>query len=71
MDVFYAEPLRICAATKEEWVRGPLKEWGDFAREQGGARCHECPGEHYTMLAPEHVVGFVQVLESVLEARGV
>ena len=44
VDVFFAEPLRICASSKEEWVAGPLRDWGAFSRAVGGI--HDCPGEH-------------------------
>ncbi|KAF2272523.1 putative non-ribosomal peptide synthase-like protein [Westerdykella ornata] len=68
IDVFYAEPLRICASTKEDWAKGPLKEWEGFSRRELGM--HDCPGGHYTMIGPDWVGGFAEILRAVLKARG-
>ena len=68
VDVFYAEPLRICANTKAEWVAGPLSRWDEFSRSEIGL--HDCPGEHYTMIGPEHVGAFQKILKVVLKKRG-
>ncbi|ORY02357.1 putative non-ribosomal peptide synthase-like protein [Clohesyomyces aquaticus] len=67
IDIFYAEPLRICAATKSEWVSGPLMEWNSFSRKDVGL--HDCPGGHYTMLSGEFVEGFANILKGVLTTR--
>ncbi|MCJ1387547.1 hypothetical protein MMC18_000390 [Xylographa bjoerkii] len=67
IDVFYAEPLRICAATKEEWAAGPLQDWRDFSRQKVGI--HDCPGGHYTMIGPDYINEFVRILAKVLKGR--
>lgn len=68
IDVFYAEPLRICASTKEDWAKGPLREWEGFSRGQLGM--HDCSGGHYTMIGPDCVGGFAEISRAVLKGRG-
>ncbi|KAF2837388.1 acetyl-CoA synthetase-like protein [Patellaria atrata CBS 101060] len=68
MDVFHAVPLKIVARSREEWVRNHLGRWGEFC---GDVRLHEVGGEHYTVLGPEHVGRFAEVLERALVGRGV
>jgi len=68
IDVFYAEPLRICASTKKDWAAGPLKDWESFSR--GKLELHDCPGGHYTMIGPDYVKEFADILKNVLSVRG-
>lgn len=69
MDVFYANPLRVSARSKEEWLEQHLSKWADFVRTQ--PLFHEVGGAHYTMLNPDHVQDFARTLAKVLEVRGV
>ncbi|KAL9112105.1 MAG: hypothetical protein Q9227_003482 [Pyrenula ochraceoflavens] len=69
LDVFYAEPLKVSAPNKEEWMRRHLIKWRDFCRSD--VKFHEVAGAHYTMLAPEYVESFAMILEKTLEERGV
>lgn len=69
IDVFHAIPLRVAAASREDWVNNHLSKWKDFSRT--APRFHEVGGEHYTMLSPEHVYEFSNTLKRALEARGI
>ena len=68
MDVFYCQPLKIVARSREEYRNTKLSRWADFVRE--GVGFHEVDGEHYTMIGPDHVHTFQQTLKKVLAARG-
>lgn len=68
LDIFHAEPLRAAAKSREDWVNNHLSKWRDFC--SGEVRFHQVPGQHYTMLSPEHVVEFSQTLKKALEGRG-
>jgi thioesterase domain-containing protein len=68
MDVFHAIPLKIAAKSKEDWVENHLSKWRDFTR--GDVRFHEAEGSHYTMIGPNHVAGFAQILKRALRERG-
>ncbi|KAL8941388.1 MAG: hypothetical protein Q9216_002266 [Gyalolechia sp. 2 TL-2023] len=68
MDVFYCQPLKVVARTRQEYRETKLNRWGDFVRED--VRFHEVDGEHYTMIGPEHVPKFQQSLKRALTARG-
>ncbi|KAL2865061.1 non-ribosomal peptide synthetase [Aspergillus lucknowensis] len=68
MDIFYCQPLKVVARTREEYREEKLSRWVDFA--EGDVRFHEVGGEHYTMLGPEHVARFQRTLKDALAARG-
>ncbi|PYI29051.1 putative polyketide synthase PksJ [Aspergillus indologenus CBS 114.80] len=68
MDVFYCQPLKLVARSREEYRNTKLNHWVDFVRED--IRYHEVDGEHYTMIGPEHVVRFQLALKQALAARG-
>ena len=68
MDVFYCQPLKVVARTREEYRTTKLNHWVDFVRED--VRFHEVDGEHYTMIGPEHVPKFQQTLKKAMAARG-
>ncbi|KAL8920035.1 MAG: hypothetical protein Q9208_006490 [Pyrenodesmia sp. 3 TL-2023] len=68
MDVFYCQPLRLVARTREEYRETKLNHWSDFVRDK--VEFHEVDGEHYTMIGPEHVPKFQQSLERAMTARG-
>ena len=68
MDVFYCQPLKVVARSREEYRETKLNHWADFVREN--VRFHEVDGEHYTMIGPEHVLKFQQTLKAALAARG-
>ena len=68
MDVFYCQPLKVVARTREEYRNTKLNRWADFVR--GEVRFHEVDGEHYTMIGLEHVHEFQQTLKKALAARG-
>lgn len=69
IDVFHAVPLKVAAASREEWVGEHLSKWSDFARSE--PRLHAVGGAHYTMIGPAHVVGFAAKLKGALAARGI
>ncbi|KAI1377950.1 acetyl-CoA synthetase-like protein [Hypoxylon crocopeplum] len=69
LDVFHAEPLRVAASSRDEWVRRRLSCWQDFCRTE--PRLHEVGGGHYTMIGPDHVVSFAAKLRAALKARGI
>ncbi|KAL4889719.1 hypothetical protein BDV59DRAFT_195522 [Aspergillus ambiguus] len=68
MDVFFSIPLAIAAASKDEWRHTHLSKWDDFTR--ADVRFHDVPGEHYSMIGPEHVFAFQKVLRRALDERG-
>ncbi|KAG2417808.1 hypothetical protein HFD88_000907 [Aspergillus terreus] len=68
MDVFFSIPLAIAAASKSEWRNVHLSKWDDFTRAH--VRFHDVPGEHYSMIGPEHVFAFQKILRSALAERG-
>ncbi|KAK2595095.1 hypothetical protein QQS21_007180 [Conoideocrella luteorostrata] len=69
IDVFHAEPLKVAAPSREEWVTKQLNRWADFS--QSAPRFHEVGGTHYTMIGPEFVAGFSAKLRTALHFRGV
>ncbi|XXH01444.1 hypothetical protein Hte_007804 [Hypoxylon texense] len=69
IDVFHAIPLKGAAASREEWVGEHLSKWRDFSRTE--PRVHAVGGAHYTLIGPEHVVGFATTLKAALAARGI
>lgn len=68
MDVFYCQPLKMVARSREGYRNTKLNRWADFVRE--GVRFHEVDGEHYTMIGPDHVPKFQRTLHGALAARG-
>lgn len=68
IDVFFADPLKIVAASKPEWVEKHLSKWSNFSRSK--PRFHEVGGEHYTMIGEEHVLNFQKIFRKALEMRG-
>ena len=69
LDVFYCQPLKIVARTREEYRTTKLNRWAEFVR-GGEVRFHEVDGEHYTMIGPENVHRFQMTLRKALVARG-
>ncbi|KAL1848713.1 putative NRPS-like protein biosynthetic cluster [Diaporthe australafricana] len=67
--VFHAEPLKVVAASREEWLRDHLGKWADFSR--SAPTFTQVGGAHYTMLGPDHVSGFAPKLKEALRDRGV
>lgn len=67
IDIFHAMPLKIAAASREEWVGVHLSRWNEHC--QSEPRFHEVGGAHYTMIAPEHVSSFSNKLKRALQAR--
>ncbi|KAI4147623.1 MAG: hypothetical protein LQ341_001750 [Variospora aurantia] len=68
MDVFYCQPLKVVARTRQEYRETKLNRWTDFVRCE--VRFHEVDGEHYTMIGSEHVFTFQQTLRKALVMRG-
>ncbi|KAJ5634737.1 Thioesterase [Penicillium herquei] len=68
MDVFFCQPLKDVASSREEYRYEKLNHWIDFVRDD--LKYHEVGGEHYTMIGPEHVPKFQQTLKNVMAARG-
>jgi thioesterase domain-containing protein len=62
LTVFYAVPLR---GTKEDWLNNELKRWDEHAT--GDNRYIDVPGEHYTLMGPQHVAGFQSILRKELD----
>jgi acyl-CoA synthetase (AMP-forming)/AMP-acid ligase II/thioesterase domain-containing protein len=60
--VFYAIPLR---GTKEDWLNEQLTKWDMFTREPN--RYIDVPGEHYTLMGPQHVAAFQAILRKELD----
>ena len=69
IDIFYCQPLKVVARTREEYRKTKLNHWADFVRDD--VKFHEVDGEHYTMIGPEHVPKFQQTLKKALAARGI
>ncbi|MFI8240961.1 AMP-binding protein [Streptomyces sp. NPDC085866] len=59
--VLYATPLH---GSKDEWLHKHLRKWDDFTR--GENTYAEVPGEHHTMLDPQHIGAFQAVLRAEL-----
>lgn len=68
MDVFFCDPLRGVAVSREEYRYNQLNRWEEFVRND--LKFHEVDGQHYTMISPERVPKFQQKLKDVLSARG-
>jgi acyl-CoA synthetase (AMP-forming)/AMP-acid ligase II/thioesterase domain-containing protein len=62
ISVFYATPLH---GTKEDWLDKELKRWDDFTNEPN--RYIEVPGEHYTLMSPQHAPAFQAILRQELD----
>ncbi|MBH5336955.1 non-ribosomal peptide synthetase [Streptomyces pactum] len=62
MTVFYAIPLR---GTKEDWLENELRRWDEHTREPN--RYIDVPGEHYTLMGPQHVAAFQAILRRELD----
>jgi thioesterase domain-containing protein len=62
MSVFYAIPLR---GTKQDWLDNELRRWDEHAT--GPNRYIEVPGEHYTLMSPQHVASFQAILRRELD----
>jgi acyl-CoA synthetase (AMP-forming)/AMP-acid ligase II/thioesterase domain-containing protein/acyl carrier protein len=62
MTVFYAVPL---SGTKEDWLANELRRWDDYTTEP--SRYIDVPGEHYTLMGPQHVAAFQAILRRELD----
>ncbi|KAL4886386.1 putative polyketide synthase PksJ [Aspergillus karnatakaensis] len=69
LDVFYCQPLKVVAPTREEYRNKHLDRWQRFVRDE--VRFHEVGGEHYTMMGSENVHQFQKGLKMAMSARGV
>ncbi|KAI0869652.1 acetyl-CoA synthetase-like protein [Hypoxylon argillaceum] len=69
IDVFHAIPLKVAAASREEWLLEHLSKWQGFSRTT--PRYHSVGGEHYTMIGPHHVQRFSAVLIPAMALRGI
>ncbi|KOV77708.1 peptide synthetase [Streptomyces sp. NRRL WC-3618] len=61
MSVFYAIPLR---GTKEDWLKNELSRWDEHCPD---VRYLDVPGEHYTLMGPNHVAVFQSILRKELD----
>ena len=68
MDIFYCQPLKDVAHTREDYRKNHLNCWVNFVRDD--LKFWEVDGEHYTMISPDHVTKFQQILKKALAARG-
>lgn len=66
--VFHAEPLKVVAASRDEWIRDHLARWADHSRSR--PTLTQVDGAHYTMLGSEHVGEFAKRLKEALKAGG-
>ncbi|MDT0549282.1 non-ribosomal peptide synthetase [Streptomyces lonegramiae] len=62
MTVFYAIPLR---GTKQDWLDNELRRWDEHSTEAN--RYIDVPGEHYTLMGPQHVAAFQAILRRELD----
>jgi len=62
LSVFYAIPLE---GTKDDWLKTQLSAWNNFSREP--SRFIDVPGEHYTLMGPDHVAAFQAILRQELD----
>ncbi|MGW0337657.1 AMP-binding protein [Streptomyces sp. NPDC003011] len=62
MSVFHAIPLR---GTKQDWLDNELRRWDEHTT--GPNRYIEVPGEHYTLMSPQHVPAFQAILRRELD----
>ncbi|MFF7198840.1 alpha/beta fold hydrolase [Streptomyces sp. NPDC008079] len=62
MKVFYAVPLR---GTKQDWLENELRRWDDYTT--GPNDYIDVPGEHYTLMGPQHVAAFQAILRRELD----
>jgi acyl-CoA synthetase (AMP-forming)/AMP-acid ligase II/thioesterase domain-containing protein len=68
IDIFHAIPLKVAAASREEWVEKHLSRWSEFSKTE--PRFHQVGGAHYTMIGPDHVSSFSETLITALRMRG-
>ncbi|MFE5029975.1 alpha/beta fold hydrolase [Streptomyces sp. NPDC056656] len=61
MSVFYAIPLR---GTKKDWLKNELRRWDEHCPD---VRYLDVPGEHYTLMGPNHVAVFQSILRGELD----
>ncbi|WP_086782705.1 non-ribosomal peptide synthetase, partial [Crossiella equi] len=61
MTVLCADPLR---GTRADWVDKELRRWDEHTREPN--RYLDVPGEHYTLMGPDHVDAFQAILRAEL-----
>ncbi|WP_307629589.1 non-ribosomal peptide synthetase [Streptomyces turgidiscabies] len=61
MSVFYAIPLR---GTKEDWLKNELSRWDEHCPDVSYL---DVPGEHYTLMGPNHVAVFQSILRKELD----
>ncbi|MGW5422563.1 alpha/beta fold hydrolase [Streptomyces sp. NPDC003943] len=61
MSVFYAIPLR---GTKEDWLNNELSRWKEHSDD---VNFIDVPGEHYTLMGPQHVASFQSILRKELD----
>lgn len=69
MDVFYCEPLKVVAASKEIWLAEHLSRWRGFCATE--PNFHAVEGAHYTMMSAAHVQTLQRTLQRALRDRGV
>ncbi|KAK7946088.1 acetyl-CoA synthetase-like protein [Apiospora aurea] len=69
IDIFHAIPLKGAARSRSDWVENHLARWAEFSATR--PKFYEVKGAHYTMIGPDHVVGFSQILKDVLKDRDV
>ncbi|GGW69354.1 non-ribosomal peptide synthetase [Streptomyces xantholiticus] len=63
MNVFYAVPLR---GTIDDWLENELRRWDEYTT--GENRYIRVPGEHYTLMSPQHVAAFQSILRRELDS---
>ncbi|KZZ97692.1 AMP-binding & Acyl-protein synthetase [Moelleriella libera RCEF 2490] len=68
IDVFHAQPLKAVASSRSDWVDTHLSKWKRFC--SSNPYFHAVDGAHYTMIGPDHVVGFSNTLREALRVRG-
>ncbi|KAI8961257.1 acetyl-CoA synthetase-like protein [Daldinia sp. FL1419] len=67
-DVFYAQPPKGFAVSRDDWVYKRLDQWKRLC--WGRTQFHEVQGEHDDMLGKDNISNFAQKLQDILDARG-
>lgn len=67
MDVFFYDPLRGVAASREEYRYTQLNRWEELV--SNDLKFHGVDGHHYTMISTGRVQKFQPRLKNVLSAR--
>lgn len=68
LDIFYCDPLAAIGMDAENYREKHLAQWANHAGERG-INFRRVPGQHYTILEPENLRGFLKVFREALRER--